>query len=150
MITYSFQKKNKLLNKHFKDNIKQTLDYLLKEHHKTLKKIHYHFCDDDSLLAINRNSLNHDFYTDIITFDYSEKNQVISEIFISLDRVEENAINYQVDFLNELVRVMLHGVLHCIGYNDLTEEDETMMRKIEDKYISYFFSLDVPRGTSVL
>lgn len=147
MITYSFKKKPKFLTKLFKENLKNLFHHIIAEHNKKLKQIHFHFCDDEYLLQINQNHLNHDYYTDIITFDYSQGDTIQIEIFISLDRVEENANFYQVDFINELVRVMIHGVLHCLGYNDQTENEEIFMRRTEDKYISYFYSINVPRGT---
>ncbi len=147
MITYSFEQKPKFLTKSFKDQFKLLVNQISKETNFHIKKLHYHFCSDDYILDINKNSLNHDYYTDIITFDYSTDTNLFIEIFISLDRVEENAKDYNENFMNELLRVMIHGILHCVGFNDTTDSEEELMRQIEDKYISFFYSLNVPRGT---
>lgn len=92
------------------------------------------FCDDDYLLNINQRFLNHDDYTDIITFDYSEDSIISGDIFISLERVRENAGRFKQSFKKELLRVMAHGLLHLLGYNDKTiNEVEVMRCKEEDK-----------------
>lgn len=93
----------------------------------------YVFVSDDFLLDINKTHLNHDYYTDIITFNYNEENSLAGEMYISLDRIRENAVDFSKgDFLMELSRVMVHGVLHLLGYNDQTEEDERIIREQED------------------
>lgn len=99
---------------------------------KSLADISMIFCSDEYLLKVNQEYLDHDYFTDIITFDYSEANFVSGDLFISIDRVNENAIDNQVSFLNELHRVMIHGVLHLCGYKDKSEEDEKMMRQKEN------------------
>ena len=96
------------------------------------------FCDDNYLLKINKEFLDHDTYTDIITFDYSVGNEIISEIYVSTDRVEENAKKYKQTFENEIHRVMIHGVLHLCGYNDKLTEDKQIMREKENHYLSLF------------
>jgi rRNA maturation RNase YbeY len=101
-------------------------------------EISYIFCDDDYLLDINIKHLNHDTYTDIITFNYCENDLISGDIFISTERVEENAQTFQVSFHEELLRVMSHGVLHLMGYNDKTDEEEEIMRKKEDEKIKMF------------
>ena len=102
-----------------------------------LEEINYIFCTDDYLLDINRQHLNHNYYTDIITFDNSEKeNTIESDIFISIDRVKENANDQSVTMIEELHRVMIHGILHLLGYGDKTEEEKTLMRKKEDACLS--------------
>jgi rRNA maturation RNase YbeY len=98
------------------------------------------FCTDDYLLEINKTYLNHDFYTDIITFDYSENDLVSGDLFISIDRVKDNAESFSVSFDNELKRVIYHGVLHLCGYKDKTENDEKEMREKENFYINQFVS----------
>lgn len=90
------------------------------------------FCSDEYLLEINKNHLNHDYYTDIITFNYNEENQIEGDLFISIDRVKENAEQNGVDFINELQRVMIHGVLHLCGQNDKTDEEQAEMTKKEN------------------
>ena len=94
------------------------------------------FCDDNYLLKINTEFLDHDAYTDIITFDYSAGNEIISEIYVSTDRVEENAKKYKQTFENEIHRVMIHGVLHLCGYNDKLAEEKQIMRDKENHYLS--------------
>ena len=93
-------------------------------------------CSDEYLLDINRNYLNHDYYTDIITFDLSDGKDIEGELYISLDRVVENAKELDIPFLQELHRVIIHGVLHLIGYSDKTEDDQKLMRSKEDAYLS--------------
>lgn len=101
-------------------------------------EINYIFCSDDYLLKINQDHLNHDFYTDIITFDNSEVDSDFreSDIFISIDRVRENADANNASFYNELCRVMIHGVLHLAGQKDKTESEQQEMRSREDKYLA--------------
>ena len=97
--------------------------------------ISYLFCNDDYLLEINKQYLNHDTLTDIITFDYSYGKTVSADIMISLERVLDNASSYGVSYDQELARVMAHGVLHCIGFKDKEEEDIKKMRLAEEKAI---------------
>lgn len=101
-------------------------------------QIDYIFCTDDYLLQLNREYLNHDTFTDIITFDYTDGQTISGDIFISTERVEENANKYKVDFLNELRRVMSHGILHLSGYKDKSEEEKELMRKKEEEKIKMF------------
>ena len=94
------------------------------------------FCSDDYLLSVNKEYLDHDYYTDIITFDYSADSEVSGDLFISIDRVKENALSYNVLFLTELYRVLVHGVLHLCGYGDKSVSEEKIMRSKEDFYLS--------------
>ena len=94
------------------------------------------FCSCHSILAVNQKYLQHDYFTDIITFDYCEGDRLSGDLFISIDSVRENALEYGTDFSDELNRVMVHGILHLIGYDDHTEEDIAMMRKKENYYLS--------------
>ena len=94
------------------------------------------FCSDDYLLDVNRQHLDHDYYTDIITFDYSEFPIVSGDLFISVDRVKENAVDFKVSFEHELHRVIIHGFLHLCGYFDKSEEDELLMRSKENQALS--------------
>lgn len=93
------------------------------------------FCSDNYLLDINKKYLNHDYYTDIITFDYCEGNVLSGDLFISVDSVRENAGFFRVDFADELNRVIVHGLLHLIGYDDHTESDTALMRAKENTYL---------------
>lgn len=94
--------------------------------------LNYIFCDDEYLLDINQKHLDHDYYTDIITFDYCEDDLLASDLYISIDRVKDNAEKLGVEFMNELHRVMIHGVLHLIGYKDKLEKDKLEMTKQEN------------------
>ena len=101
-------------------------------------EINYIFCDDDYLHKINLEYLNHDNLTDIISFDYSVGNEINGDIFISVERVQDNANDFKVPFDTELKRVMVHGVLHYCGYKDKGEEDERLMRSKEDEKLAMF------------
>jgi len=108
-----------------------------KEKHK-LGNINYIFCTDDELLEINIRHLNHKTLTDIITFDYTEGKTIHSDIYISVERVEENAKKFKVTFDEELHRVMIHGILHLCGYKDKTKADAELMRKKENASLKIF------------
>mgnify|MGYP003589556733 CR=1 FL=1 len=99
------------------------------------------FCSDNYILDINLRYLHHDYFTDIITFDYSEKNVLSGDLFISIDSVRDNAVFYCTDFHNELNRVIVHGLLHLVGYDDHTDEDIKVMRSKEDYYLDIRKSL---------
>lgn len=101
----------------------------------TEEEINYIFCDDEYLFKLNVEFLDHDTLTDIISFDYSIGKIIQGDIFISVERVKENAEDFNVEFLNELHRVMVHGVLHYCGYKDKSETDEALMRSKEDFYL---------------
>lgn len=101
-------------------------------------EINYIFCSDEYLLNINKQYLNHDFYTDIISFDYTIGNEINGDIFISTERVAENAQEYNVSFQEEIQRVMAHGILHYCGYKDKTQEQEAQMRNKENEKIKMF------------
>lgn len=98
--------------------------------------INYIFCSDNYLHKINVDFLNHDTLTDIISFDYSVGKELHGDVYISVDRVEDNAKDFEVSFDDELSRVLVHGVLHYCGYKDKTEEDKKLMRSKEDEYLS--------------
>jgi probable rRNA maturation factor len=102
-----------------------------------LNQLNYVFCSDEYLLNINRQYLDHDFYTDIITFDSSENKGIVEgDIFISIERVQENANDLNKTFEDELRRVLAHGILHLVGYDDIEDEQELEMRAKEDFYLS--------------
>lgn len=101
-------------------------------------QIDYIFCDDAYLLKINQEYLEHDTYTDIITFDYSVGNIISGDVFVSIERVTENALEFEVSFENELLRVMAHGILHLLGFGDKTREEAIVMRKKEEEKIKLF------------
>ncbi len=101
-------------------------------------EINYIFCDDEYLLKLNIEYLNHDTLTDIISFDYSVGNELNGDIFISIERVKENANDFEVSFEEELKRVLVHGILHYCGFKDKSPEDETQMRSKEEEKIKTF------------
>ncbi len=113
--------------------IESWIEEICKIEGKTLDELSLVFCSDNYLLEINQQHLNHDFYTDIVTFDYCVDDVVSGDLFISVDRVFENSAIYDVSFFHELHRVIIHGVLHLCGYKDKTKEDELAMRLKEDK-----------------
>ena len=115
-------------------------DIILSEE-KKLGEISYIFCDDEYLLKINQDYLQHDYYTDIITFDYVKGKTISGEIFVSLQRVLDNASTLSRDYEEEVRRVLAHGILHLAGYKDKTEEEEKEMRRKEDFYLNKYFNL---------
>ena len=94
------------------------------------------FCSDNYLLDINKQYLSHDYYTDIITFNYCKDNTISGDLFISVDRVEENAVKSKTSFLLEINRVIVHGVLHLCGFNDKTPNEKREMRELENKFLT--------------
>lgn len=112
---------------------------------KELAEVNLIFMSDDDLLEMNRTHLDHDYYTDIITFDYCENDLILGDLFISVDRVKENAEDFKVSFGEELKRVCIHGVLHLCGYGDKSEEDERLMRSKENEMLD----LTVSRETII-
>lgn len=117
---------------------KRWLTELAKKEGFSIGDINYIFCDDEYLLKINLEYLNHDTLTDIITFDYVDNGILSGDIYISIERVRENAVIFSVPFEQELHRVLAHGVLHLCGYKDKTEADASIMRKKEDSAIQLF------------
>ena len=122
------------------DKEEQTVSWIeniLDQEKQVSKSINYIFCSDDYLLKINKDYLDHDTLTDIITFDNSEEEgKIEADIFISIDRVQENALSLDKKFDEELHRVIIHGLLHLVGYNDKTDEEKSEMRKKEDACLS--------------
>lgn len=110
----------------------------LKIHSFKVGELNIIFTDDEYLLEINKEYLNHDFYTDIITFNNCEGDVISGDLFISVDRVKENSVSYGESFERELNRVIIHGILHLMGYDDLTEEDEKSMRIMENNLLELF------------
>ncbi len=119
-------------------NLKKHIRFIFNNEGKKLESLNYIFCTDIALLEINRKYLKHDFYTDIITFDLSETETVRAEIYISLDRVRENALKLGISFKSELHRVIFHGILHLCGYNDKTIAEKKKIREKEDYYLNKY------------
>lgn len=112
------------------------IEETIKKEKKKVKALNYIFCTDEYLRFINIEYLNHKTYTDIITFNNSDSELLEGDIFISLERVKENAIKFRTDFIDELHRVVIHGALHLIGYSDKTQTAKIVMRNKEDAYLS--------------
>lgn len=115
--------------------IKKWIVSVIEEKNFSSGTINYIFCTDEYLLKLNQQYLDHNTYTDIITFDYSNGKVLSGDIFISIDRIKENAQKYKKTFENELHRVMIHGILHLSGLKDKTDEESTEMRYQEDHYL---------------
>jgi len=118
------------------NTVRDWLSKVVDEEQKKTDQLVYIFCDDKYLHKLNVQFLNHDTYTDVITFDESLGNQLSGEIYISVERVKENASSFSVSFEEELHRVMVHGLLHLCGYKDKTEEETLEMRRKENYYLS--------------
>jgi rRNA maturation RNase YbeY len=114
------------------------IETIIMSENKTLGEISYIFCNDEYLHNINMQYLNHDTLTDIISFDYTEGDVISGDIFVSIERVKDNAIDFKVTFEEELKRVLAHGVLHYCGYKDKTNTDATLMRTKENEKIKLF------------
>lgn len=137
-IYFFYEKPVRLSNR---TRLKTVLESIIRKEGYRLAGINYIFCSDSRILAINRQYLNHDFYTDIITFELSGKTQAIeAEIYISIDRVKENAKNLKIPVSQELLRVMIHGVLHLCGYSDKTSRQKARMTQAEDFYLNKIYN----------
>ena len=138
MITkFFFQTKTSLQNR---SNLKLFITSIFKNEKTLVKDLNIIFCSDEFLLNINREYLQHDYLTDIITFEISnDDNGITAEIYISIESVKKNASDYQSTMKNELHRVIFHGVLHLCGYKDKTKKDIVLMRSKEDNYLNYYF-----------
>lgn len=121
--------------------LKKFIEQLFIDEGKNLENLNYVFCSDKDLLAINKKYLNHNYHTDIVTFNLSEKREIVQgESYISMSRVRENAIKLNIAFQNELLRVIFHGALHLCDYTDKTQKDILVMRKKEDYYLSIYLN----------
>ncbi len=120
----------------FDEKVFTKIEALIFNENKKEGELSFVFCSDEYLLKMNIDYLNHDFYTDVITFDYTEGDIISGDVFISIDRITENSQKYNVSFENELQRVMIHGVLHLVGYKDKTQEEQKQMREKETKYLN--------------
>lgn len=133
MIDFNYLDKFQLSNE---QEVRSWLEFVLDEEDRELGEVSYIFCDDDYLYDLNVKHLKHNTLTDIISFDYSLGKVVSGDIYISVERVEENAGDREIEFADELHRIMVHGLLHYIGYKDKTEAQRKTMRKKEDYYLS--------------
>jgi rRNA maturation RNase YbeY len=135
MISFNYETEFKLQNE---NEISQWISSVIVEEQFNEGEVNYIFCDDEFLLKLNIEFLKHDTLTDIISFDYTMGRQINGDIYISIERVRDNADDFKVDFLNELNRVMVHGVLHYCGFNDKSKDDEKAMRLKENYYMAQF------------
>ncbi|MBO8445077.1 MAG: rRNA maturation RNase YbeY [Bacteroidetes bacterium] len=134
MITYNFEQTKFVFRQ--KTLTSKWLRLVAESEIRRIGDIAIIFCSDNYILDINRRYLGHDYFTDIITFDYCDGDKLSGDLFISVDSVRENSIEYGTEFNDELNRVIVHGILHLIGYDDHTDEDVKMMRSKEDYYLS--------------
>ena len=132
MISYNSEKTFKIQNESL---LSHWIEQVIVNEEKKIGEINFVFCDDDYLHKMNVEFLNHDTLTDIISFDYTVGKIIQGDIFISTERVADNATDFKVNFEEELHRVMVHGILHYCGYKDKTEEDANLMRSKEDYYL---------------
>jgi rRNA maturation RNase YbeY len=116
--------------------LKRWINAVARKEKYTVEHLEYVFCNDAFLLKLNRQFLDHDTLTDIITFDYSQEKKISGEIYISLPRVKENAKQFGIEFERELHRVMIHGVLHLLGYRDKTKKEKEEIREMEDRSLA--------------
>ena len=135
MISFNYETEFELPNE---DQLCNWLSQVILSENKKEGDINYIFCDDEYLLNLNEQYLDHDTLTDIISFDYTVGNELHGDIFISIERVRENAQDFNVTFDEELKRVLAHGILHYCGFKDKSEEDEQLMRQKEDEKIKMF------------
>jgi len=117
-------------------SIKTWITRSIEAEQKQVGELNYIFCSDQYLLQINQEYLNHDTFTDIVTFNYVENNIISGDLFISIDRVKENSVKFKSSFSEELNRVLIHGVLHLIGYNDKSTKEAQEIRAKEDFYLT--------------
>ncbi|MBL85445.1 MAG: rRNA maturation RNase YbeY [Winogradskyella sp.] len=133
MISFNYETEFKLENE---TKISEWISKAINSENCKEGELNYIFCSDDYLHKINVDFLNHDTLTDIISFDYSVGKELHGDVYISVERVEDNAKDFDVSFEDELARVMIHGILHYCGYKDKSEEDAKLMRSKEDYYLS--------------
>ncbi len=128
----SFQNQNISFSVDKPQKIKRWIKNSIKYYKREVGEITYIFTNDESLIKINEQFLNHDFFTDIITFDYCDANIIAGDIFISIDRIKENSLIFKTSFYEELFRVLIHGILHLVGFNDHSESEKKEMRRQEN------------------
>lgn len=133
-----FHERQPVLNE--RKRLKLFIELMFKMENKGIKKLSIIFCSDDYLLGINREFLKHNFYTDIITFNLSPQGSGMeAEIYISVDRLKDNAKKLNISFIQEIHRVIFHGVIHLCGYKDKTKKEVKLMRQKEDHYLKLYF-----------
>lgn len=119
-----------------KSAVRDWLQQAVDDHNRGVREVNYIFCSDQHLHSINKRFLRHDTYTDIITFDYAENDDLRADVYISIDRARENAATYEVSVVDEVHRLLIHGLLHLLGYADKTSTEQERMRSQEEYYLS--------------
>lgn len=122
------------------DHVREWIAAMVGRNGFRVGELYYYFCSDEALLDINQRRLGHDFYTDIVTFPMVEEGVLSGEFCLSVDRIAENALTFGRTFESELLRVMIHGVLHMMGYDDHTDEDRQIMRSKEEECLELYFN----------
>ena len=125
-----------------KRKISSWIKNVIIKYNKELGSVNYIFCSNNFILDLNLKYLNHNYFTDIITFDYCESNIIEGDIFISIDTVKENSIRFSTNFDDELLRVIIHGILHLVGFDDKTSTQQKKMRTLETEAINVFYGSD--------
>ena len=123
-----------------KDRVRAWIEAVVTHEGYRIGELYYFFCSDEALLDINQRRLGHDFYTDIVTFPLVEETLISSEFCLSLDRIAENSLNFGRPFESELLRVIIHGVLHLMGFDDHTDEERVMMRSKEEECLTLYYN----------
>ena len=123
-----------------KRKVSKWINDVIKLHQKKLGNVSYIFCSNQYILELNQQYLSHNYFTDIITFDYCYDNKVEGDIFISIDTVLDNSHRFKTNYNDELLRVIIHGVLHLVGFSDKTPKQQKQMRVLEDEALSIFYS----------
>jgi len=127
-----------------KTHLKKWILLISKEYNQKIESLSYTFCNDEFLLKINQDYLNHDTFTDIITFDLRDKttnNKIEGDIYISLERIKENSVTHNTSYKTEVLRVIIHGLLHLCGFKDKTKSEKNNMRSMEDEAIEKFYAM---------
>lgn len=137
----SFDSKNVVMPDIDIEKVSTWLEMVAESHSRRIGNLCYLFCNDDEILDVNRRFLNHDYFTDIITFDYSRKDKVSGDIFISLDTVKSNSVDLKTSYNTELLRVIVHGLLHLCGINDKSPEERIVMERNEDQALEMLENL---------
>jgi probable rRNA maturation factor len=120
--------------------LKEFILFMFKKEKKVLQSLNFIFCKDSYILYLNNQSLQHDYYTDILTYDLSTSKSIVSEIYISVERVDENSVTQKTTYQKELHRVIFHGILHLCDYKDKSNKEITLMRSKEEYYLNMYFS----------
>jgi len=143
MLVKFFNSDSKSFSLKEKKKIKDFLNLIPQSENRAISRIHIIFMNDEELLSINEEFLKHNFYTDIITFEYKAKDRITAELYISYDRIRENSLTFKIPVFDETLRIMIHGVLHLCGYKDKKSSDKKLMTTKENEYLELWNSFSV-------